>query len=212
MTRFGKIQRPLWTGNQPIMLASRSPVRRSLLQNAGIHVECLLIELNERVFATSILARRPDGEQVSRYLALAKATAASARCPGRIVLGADQVLAAEAAFLSKPTTRSQARAQLERLSGARHTLTSSAVIVRDGKPVFEVSDMAIMKVRFLSDAFIDAYLDTVAGNAFSAVGAYQAEGIGIYLFEWMRGHQATILRLPLIPLLSCFRSMGLVVG
>jgi septum formation protein len=94
------------------------------------------------------------------------------------------------------------------MSGKVHYLVSSVAVVNGGETIFECTDVATMKMRSLSDEFIDSYLGIIGSAALSSVGAYQIEGLGIQLFEKIKGAYSTILGLPLEPTLGFFRRSG----
>jgi septum formation protein len=200
----------LWLADQPLVLASKSASRRALLKGAGIPIEVVVADIDERgIEAKADLAGPGD---VAALLAREKAIAVSAQRPGRLVLGADQTLALGERRFSKPVDRAAAREQLKVLRGQSHALHSAVAIVHDGKPVFEDCAVARLTMRAFSDAFLDSYLDT-AGNAVTAsVGAYQVESVGVQLFERIEGDHSTILGLPLLPVLGALRREGVLSG
>jgi septum formation protein len=196
----------LWLADKPLVLASKSASRRALLQGAGIPIEIMVADIDERgVEAKAGLA---DPGDVAVLLAKEKARAVSTQRPGRLVIGADQTLALGQRRFSKPVDRDAARDQLKILRGNTHALHSGVAIMRNGAVVFEHCAVARLAMRAFSDAFLDCYLDA-AGNAVTAsVGAYQVEGLGVQLFERIDGDHSTILGLPLIPVLEVLRREG----
>jgi septum formation protein len=126
--------------------------------------------------------------------------------PGRLVIGADQVLCLEGRLFGKPAGRAAAKTQLEALSGRTHELYSGCCAARERMILFETVGVARLSCRRLSPAFIDAYLEE-AGELSSA-GVYRIEGPGIHLFDAIEGDHATILGLPLLPLLKFLREEG----
>jgi septum formation protein len=200
----------LWLATQPLVLASRSVARRSLLEAAGIPTEASAVALDER----ALEARGGDlnASQVANLLAEKKACAAAAQWPGRIVVGADQTLALNARRFNKPCDRASARDQLRTLAGHSHELHSAVVVASDQQVLFGCVQSARLTMRAMSDQFIETYLDTVGSQALTSVGSYQLEGLGIHLFECIEGDHFTILGLPLLPLLAFLRRMGLLAG
>jgi septum formation protein len=193
----------LWRGQQPLILASKSKARQTLLANAGIAFESDPADIDERAVQQSSGLAAPG--EVASHLANAKARAVSGRRHGRYIVGADQTLALGTHIFNKPEGRVQAADQLRALSGRRHELHSAIAVVRDGKLLFDHVSIARMTMRQLDDAQIDTYL-AEAGNAVtSSVGAYQLEGLGVHLFERIEGDHFTILGLPLLPLLAFLR-------
>ena len=199
----------LWRG-EPLVLASKSAARQSLLTAAKIPFEAEAAEIDERAVEAQSGLATPEG--VALHLARAKALHVSAARRGRFVLGADQTLALGDRRFSKPSTSADAADQLRALSGKIHMLHSAIAIVRDDKIVFEHVAAAHMSVRRLGEAFIDAYLAAVGPRVMTSVGAYQVEGAGIQLFDKIDGDHSTILGLPLLPLLAFLRSQNLLVS
>ncbi len=194
---------PFWLATGPLVLASKSSVRRALLAAAGIAIEVRPAEIEERAIETKAAAAGPSA--VAAVLARAKASAVAAQLPGRLVLGADQTLALGAQRFSKPANQAAAAAQLRALRGKPHALHSALAVARDGRVVFEHTDMARLTMRAFSDEFLQEYLDAAGETVTASVGGYQLEGLGIQLFERIEGDYFTILGLPLLPLLEFLR-------
>jgi septum formation protein len=130
--------------------------------------------------------------------------------PGRVVLGADQVLALGGEVLAKPADLAAARARLCRLAGRTHSLHSAAALVRDGAVLATIGQEAMLTMRPLSEDALDRYLAAAGPVVCDSVGAYQLEGLGVHLFSAIAGDHFTILGLPLLPLLEALRAQGLV--
>ena len=200
----------LWLADAPLVLASKSEVRRKILAAAGIPIEVKPAELDERSIEAQAWVR--DAGAVARLLAGAKAQAVMRNLRGRLVLGADQTLTLDGRRFSKAADRNAAREQLVALRGKTHQLHSGIAVVQDGAVLFEHVAMASLTMRDFSDAFLDAYLDTVGSAAHASVGGYQIESVGIHLFEKIEGGYFTILGLPLLPLLDYLRRSGALSG
>lgn len=196
----------LWRHAEPLVLASKSTARLALLAGAGIAVEVLPADIDER--GVEAKAALKDPGDVAALLAVEKARAISVQKSGRLVLGADQTLALEGRRFSKPADRAAAAEQLRALRGKTHSLHSALALVCDGKVLFEYQDAARLTLRNFSDRFLEDYLDTVGDVVTASVGAYQLEKPGIQLFERIEGDYFTILGLPLLPLLSFLRREG----
>ncbi len=194
----------IWRGKHPLILASQSRARQTLLANAGLSFEAMPAEIDEREIEQASGLSTPG--EIASHLARAKALWVSSRQPDRIVVGADQTLALGKRLFSKPAGRAQAADQLRILAGNGHELHSAAAVARDGKILFETVSVARMMMRQLNDTEIDAYLDEAGEAVTTSVGAYQLEGLGIHLFERIEGDHFTILGLPLLPLLAFLRS------
>jgi septum formation protein len=193
----------IWRGKDPLILASQSRARQSLLANAGIAFEAVPAGIDERAVQGSSGLTAPDN--IALLLAREKALFVSARFPGRVVVGADQTLALGNRLFSKPTGRAQAAEQLRALAGQSHQLCSAVAVARDGKIVFAEIAIARMTMRPLSGEEIRSYLDEAGEAVTTSVGAYQLEGLGVHLFERVEGDHFTILGLPLLPLLAFLR-------
>jgi septum formation protein len=194
----------LWRGKDPLVLASQSRARQTLLANAGIAFETVAAEIDERAVQQASGLVAPG--DIAALLAREKAVAVSIRRAGQFVVGADQTLACGTRLFSKPAGRVQAAEQLRALAGGSHELHSAIAVARDGKILFEAVSTARMTMRSLGEAEIDAYLDQAGEAVTASVGAYQLEGVGVHLFERIAGDHFTILGLPLLPLLAFLRS------
>jgi len=196
----------LWLGGQPLVLASRSTPRRTMLEAAGIPVEVCVPNLDERAVEAAAGVSGPVA--VAALLASEKAKAVARLMPHRIVVGADQTLAFEDRRFDKPRDRAGARKQLMTLAGKTHYLHSAVALARDGNVLFDATDTARLTFRDLSGSFLDRYLDVAGGAVLECVGAYQLEKIGIHLFDRIEGSHFTILGLPLLKLLDFLRRNG----
>lgn len=197
----------LWLAQRPLVLASGSPTRRQLLEAAGLDVEVMVPQVDERAIEAEAGPLAP--RDLAGCLALAKARAVAAAVEDRIVLAADQVLACEGEVFHKSASLDAARHQLSRLSNRTHSLHSAAVLIVPGREPELIHDEARLTMRDLSASAIDTYL-SIAGHdrVTGTVGGYQLEGLGIHLFTRIEGAHATILGLPLSGLLDRLRSHG----
>ncbi len=194
----------VWRGKYPLVLASQSRARQTLLANAGVAFEAIPADIDERQIQVASGLSAPG--EIASLLARHKALAVSSDNAGKTVVGADQTLALGARLFSKPADRAQAAEQLRALAGGTHELPAAVAVARDGKILFETLSTARMTMRRLSEAEIDAYLDEAGEAVVTSVGAYQLEGLGVLLFERIAGDHFTILGLPLLPLLAFLRS------
>ncbi|MES0200772.1 Maf-like protein [Mesorhizobium sp. M0011] len=197
---------------EKIILASGSPFRKAMLVNAGVDVEAVPAEVDERALEGPLQDSGVSPEDVALVLAEAKATDVSERRPGALVLGCDQTLSLGDEVFHKPADREGARRHLLALSGKTHQLNSAAVLVRDGRVLWRHVGIASMTMRKLDPAFIGRHLARVGAKALGSVGAYQIEGEGIQLFEKIEGDHFTIVGLPLLPLLAELRTLGAIDG
>jgi septum formation protein len=196
----------LWLAAPPLVLASRSASRRAVLAGAGIPVEVLPADVDERAIETQADVQSPS--QIALLLARAKAAAISAKLPERLVLGADQTLALRQRLFAKPIDLAAASHQLKSLRGRTHELHSAVVVARHGAVLFAHCEIARLTMRSFSDRFLAAYIEAAGPAITASVGAYQVEGIGIQLFERIEGDHFTILGLPLLRLLQFLRQHG----
>ncbi|TIW32048.1 MAG: Maf-like protein [Mesorhizobium sp.] len=197
---------------EKIILASGSPFRKAMLVNAGVEIEAVPAEVDERALEAPLKHSGVSPEDVALVLAEAKATEVSERRPGALVLGCDQTLSLGDEVFHKPADMEGARRHLLALSGKTHQLNSAAVLARDGEVLWRHVGIASLTMRKLEPAFIGRHLARVGDKALSSVGAYQIEGEGIQLFEKIEGDHFTIVGLPLLPVLEKLRELGAVDG
>jgi septum formation protein len=197
-----------WRGTAPLVLASQSLARRGLLSAAGIPFDVYAAAIDERAIEAPLVAAGANAADIALHLSRAKALPVSKEKPGRLVIGADQTLCLEGRLLGKPASCAAAMAQLEALSGRTHELYSGCCVARENTLLFETVGVARLSCRRLSPAFIDAYMANVGDALLGNAGAYRIEGPGIHLFEAIEGDHATILGLPLLPLLKFLREEG----
>ena len=193
-----------------LVLASASPFRKALLENAGLTFDVEPAQIDERAVEAPLGDLNP--EDVATILAEAKAQDVSERNPGAIVIGSDQTLSLEGTIHHKPADMDEARRRLLALSGKTHELNSAIVLAKDGETIWRHMSVARMTMRDLDPVFIGRHLSNVGGKALSSVGAYQFESEGIQLFERIDGDYFTIIGLPLLPLLAQLRALGAIDG
>ncbi|QKV19831.1 Maf-like protein [Oricola thermophila] len=195
-----------------LVLASTSPFRAAILENAGIDFRAEGARIDERSVEAPLLEADATAEDVAAVLAEAKAADVSQRNPGALVLGGDQTLSLEGKLFHKPADMEDARYHLLTLSGKTHQLWSALSLVRDGETIWRHVSVANMQVRRLSPEFIGRYLARIGDAALASVGSYQYEGLGIQLFERVDGDYYTIVGLPILPLLAKLRELGEIDG
>lgn len=197
---------------ESLILASGSPFRKALLVNAGVAVEAVPAELDERAVEAPLKDSGASPEDVALVLAEAKAVEVSQRVPGRLVLGCDQTLSLGDRLFHKPADMEAARRTLLALSGNTHQLNSAAVLAQNGDVLWRYVGVASLTMRRLDPAFIGRHLARVGEKALQSVGAYQVEGEGIQLFERIEGDHFTIVGLPLLAVLAELRRLGAIDG
>lgn len=193
--------------NHPLILASQSPFRRMLMENAGLAFEAIAAEIDERAIEQELDHLKPSPADVALHLAEAKARNVAGRKPASLVIGSDQTLSLGDRVFHKPRDVADAKEHLRAMSGRTHALNSAVVICRDGVTLWRHVSTARLTMRTVTDSFIDRYLVRVGTKALGSVGAYQLEGEGIQLFEKIEGDYFTIIGLPMLPLLAQLRTM-----
>lgn len=194
----------------PLLLASSSPFRRMLMENAGLTFSCESASIDERAIEATLGDASPDAVALS--LAKAKALDVAKRNPQALVIGSDQTMSLGERVYHKSSSRNEAKENLLSLSGKTHRLNSAIAFARGNEIVWEHVSHAELTVRPLTEEFVDRYLDRVGEKVFLSVGAYQLEGEGIQLFSEIRGDYFTIVGLPMLPLLEKLRGLGAIDG
>lgn len=189
-----------------IILASKSASRRAMLDAAGVVYQAIPGDVDERAMESEMDGKPPA--EIALALARAKAAALSREYPGRIILGSDSLVSVGDKRFDKPADRAAAAQHLRYFSGRTMHLHSAAAIVRDDEIVWQHAALASLKVRELSDDFIEAYLQAEWPEVSFCVGVFRIEARGVQLFETIEGDQFTVLGMPLLPLLAALRDLG----
>ena len=190
-----------------LILASKSPTRRAVLDGAGVAYEAAGSGVDEDAAKAELLAKGASPREVAGALAERKALAVSAG-RGELVIGADQTLEFEGRLYDKVETVAAARERLRAMRGRPHQLHSAVVVARDGAAVWREMESATLTMRDFSDAFLEDYLAVEGEAALGSVGCYRLEGLGVQLFSDIQGDYFTILGLPLMGLLDLLRREG----
>ena len=186
-----------------IVLASNSASRKAMLDAAGVSYVAQAADIDERALEAEM--EGADPAEIAQALAAAKSTGVKS---DGLVLGSDSLVEVDGRRFDKPATRDQAAEHLRFFSGKVMTLHSAAALARDGKIVWVGSDFARLRVRELSEQFIEAYLDVEWPEVSYCVGVFRIEGPGVQLFESIMGDQFTVLGMPLLQVLGALRDEG----
>lgn len=197
---------------QPLILASGSDIRATLLRNAGLEFEIVVPRVDEDTIKQSLIAEGASARDIADALAEMKALRVASKHPYAMVIGCDQVLAHGRRILSKPKTPEDAIAQLKSLRGQTHQLLSAAAIYADGKPQWRHVGLTRLFMRDVSDAYLVAYVDRNWDSIRHAVGAYKLEEEGARLFSRVEGDYFNVLGIPLLELLSYLTLRGTIDG
>lgn len=195
-----------------IVLASGSPIRQILLRNAGVEFDVKPVRVDETAIRDAMQAEGAIPRDIADSLAEAKARRGSQKDPGALVLGCDQVLDFKGEILSKPETKEQARAQLDRLNGQSHQLLSAVVIYEDAQPIWRHVGVVRLAMRSSTPEYLDGYVDRNWPDIADSVGGYKLEAEGVRLFHRIEGDYFTVLGLPLLEVLGYLSVRGTIAG
>ena len=179
-----------------IILASKSKVRKNILENNNIFCEVKPSNVDEDSVKESLITENASPEIISKNLAELKANKISSKMEERIVLGADSVIDLSGELISKPTDRKQAMEILKKLNGKEHHLISSVCISKNGSMIWNYTDKAKLKMKNFSERELEEYLSKISDEALYAYNVYQIEGEGRNLFSEINGDEDTIMGLP----------------
>ena len=179
-----------------IILASKSKVRKDILDNNNIPNEVKPSNIDEDVVKESLIKERATPEIIAKNLAELKANKISLNELNQLVLGADSVIDLEGELISKPENRKEALQILKKLNGKIHYLISSVCISKNGEMIWNYTDKAILTMKKFSDEDLIKYLSKISDEALYAYNVYQIEGEGKKLFSKIEGNENTIMGLP----------------
>ena len=201
--------------NDKLVLASASPTRARLLENAGLEFCQYPVLIDEEAVRAAGIAEAIPAQDIAVLLAEMKAAAAVQRLdtehviPPAYVLGCDQILVCDEIIYSKPKNIPAAKSQLLALSGKTHQLFTAVVLFQHGKRIWHHLLVADMTMRKIDDEFIDSYLEQLGDAALFSPGSYQVEATGVQLFSEIKGCHFGILGIPLLELIAILREHGL---
>ena len=180
-----------------IILASRSEVRKKILNQNGISCEVIPADIDENQVKESLFEEKATPEIISKNLAELKANKVSGKKPNEIILGADSVIDLNGELISKPTSREEALTILKKLNGQKHQLISSVCISKNGSMIWNFTDASSLTMKQLNLDEIKSYLLKIRDKELYAYGVYQIETDGKSLFLKIEGDENTIMGLPI---------------
>ena len=192
-----------------IVLASKSGVRKQILDKHNIDNEVIVSNVDEDEVKESLLAEGADPLSVSKNLAEIKSIKVSNKNPDRYVLGADSVISLNKELINKPNSREEAFAILKKLNNSKHYLISSVCISKNGAMVWNNTDSSELKMKNLSDKELTLYLDKIETKTLIAYGVYQIEANGLELFEYVKGDKDSIMGLPIKEIINYINQIKL---
>jgi septum formation protein len=180
-----------------IILASKSGVRKTILDKYKIENEVIISNVDEDEIKESLLTEGADPLEISKNLAEIKSIQVSNKNPDRLVLGADSVISLNNKLINKPNSRKEALEILKKLNNSKHYLISSVCISKNGSMIWNYSDSSELKMKNLKEKELLEYLAKIDTKTLLAYGVYQIEADGLELFEYIKGDQDSIMGLPI---------------
>ena len=191
-----------------IILASKSKVRKKILEKNGISCLVKPANVDEDLVKESLLKKEITPGIISRNLAELKANKISQKSNGEIVLGADSVIELENNIISKPSSREEALEILKKLNGKKHHLISSVCISKNGSMIWNYTDKAALTMKEMTIEELKAYLTKIKDEDLYAYNVYQIEGEGRSLFDKIDGDENTIMGLPIKKIKEYLKNYG----
>ena len=180
-----------------IILASKSGVRKKILDKYKIENEVIISNVDESEIKESLIASGAGPLEISKNLAEIKSTQVSNKHPDQLVLGADSVISLNNELINKPNSREEALKILKKLNNSKHNLISSVCISKNGSMIWNHSDSSELKMKNLKEVELIDYLSKIETKTLLAYGVYQIEADGLELFEYIKGDQDSIMGLPI---------------
>ena len=180
-----------------IILASKSGVRKKILNQNDISCEVIPANVDEDMAKESLLNEKATPKIISKNLAELKANKVSEKKPNELVLGADSVIDLNGQLISKPKNRDDAEKILQKLNGQKHYLISSVCISKNGSMIWNFTDASSLTMKQLNLDEIKSYLTKIKDKELYAYGVYQIEANGRSLFSKIEGNEDTIMGLPI---------------
>ena len=183
--------------NNKIVLASKSKVRKNILENNGFNCIVKPANIDEETVKESLTKEGATPLLISKNLAELKANKISEGLNGEVVVGADSVIDLEGNIISKPSSRKEAMEILKKLNGKIHHLISSVCVSKNGQMIWNYTDKASLKMKNMSNSDLENYLSKITDEDLYAYNVYQIEGEGRSLFSEIKGDEDTIMGLPI---------------
>ena len=180
-----------------LILASKSGVRKKILDENGIDVDVIVSNVDEDEVKASLINEGADPSIISKNLAELKSIKVSIKNPDRMVLGADSVISLNNQLINKPKNRNEAFDILKKLNNSKHYLISSVCISKNGAMVWNHTDSSELKMKNFTDEKLLNYLNKIKTETLLAYGVYQVEAEGLELFEYIKGDHNSIMGLPI---------------
>ena len=190
-----------------IILASKSGVRKKILDKYDIDNEVIISNVDEDEVKLSLLAEGADPLSISKNLAEVKSIKVSNKNPDRYVLGADSVISLNKELINKPKSREEAFTILKKLNNSKHYLISSVCIAKNGAMVWNHTDSSELKMKNLNDNELSSYLNKIETKTLIAYGVYQIEADGLELFEYIKGDKDSIMGLPIKEIVNYIKQL-----
>jgi septum formation protein len=185
-----------------IILASKSGVRKQILDKYNIDNEVIVSNVDEDEVKQSLLAEGANPLSISKNLAELKSIKVSNQQPDRLVLGADSVISLNEELINKPGSREEAFKILKKLNNSKHYLISSVCISKNGSMIWNHTESSELKMKNLKDEELLEYLNKIKTKILLAYGVYQIEADGLELFEYIKGDRDSIMGLPVREIIS----------
>ena len=185
-----------------IILASKSGVRKKILEKYKVDTDVEVSNIDEDQFKESMLQEGATPLLISKNLAELKSNNVSNNNPDKLVLGADSVISLNDKLINKPKSRDEALSILKKLNNSIHYLISSVCISKNGSMIWNHSDKSELKMKNLTDSELKKYLDKIKTETLLAYGVYQIEAEGLNLFEYIKGDKDSIMGLPVKQILN----------
>ena len=183
--------------NKKVVLASKSKVRKNILENNGFNCIVKPANIDEETVKESLTKEGATPLLISKNLAELKANKISEGLNGEVVVGADSVIDLEGNIISKPSSRKEAMEILKKLNGKIHHLISSVCVSKNGQMIWNYTDKASLKMKNMSNSDLENYLSKITDEDLYAYNVYQIEGEGRSLFSEIKGDEDTIMGLPI---------------